>query len=46
MGPQDGMSYHFGVRGSVAANPLDPPYPAVDVSSFESWKLTVNQNML
>lgn len=35
----------MGVRGSVAVNPLDPPYPAVDVSSFKSWKLTVNQAM-
>jgi len=45
-GPQEELSYHHGSRGSVAVNPLDPPYPARDASEFESWKLTVDMAML
>jgi len=44
-GPKDGMAYHLGRRGTVAVNPLDPPYPSVDVSKFGSWKLTVDMAM-
>lgn len=40
------MHYHYETRGSLAVNPLDPPYPDVDVSEFVSWKLTVDQDML
>lgn len=45
LGETDELTYHLGERGTTAVNLLDPPQPSVDISEFESWKMTVNIEM-